>query len=65
MQHMLKTGKKDLPNKGADQKDFQNYYALLSEDLKEKTISHLVIKSDEVSLRNCVSSWPGVHVTAH
>ena len=62
---MLKNSKKDLPNKAADQKDFQIHYAMLSEELKEKTSAHLVIKPDEVSLRNCVSSWSGVHVTAH
>ena len=55
LQHMLSTGKKDLPNKGADQKDFHNNYASLTEELKEKTSAHLVIKSDQVSLRNCVS----------
>ena len=36
MQHMLKINKKDLPNKGADQNDFQIHYALLSENLKKK-----------------------------
>ena len=56
MQHMLKNSKKDLPNKAADQEDFQIRYALLSEELKERTSANLVIKSDEVSLRNCVSS---------
>ncbi len=65
MQHMLKTSKKDLPDKGADQKDFQIHYALLSEELKGKPSAHLVITSDEVSHRNCVSAWSGVHVTAH
>ncbi len=65
LQHMLSTGKKDLPNKGADQKDFQNNYASLTEELKQKTSAHLVIKSDEVSSCNCMSLWPGVHVTAH
>ena len=62
---MLSTGKKDLPNKGADQKDFHNNYAPLTEELKEMNSAHLVIKSDQVSLRNCVSLWPGMHVTAH
>ncbi len=59
MQHTLKTSKKDMPNKGADQKDFQIHYALLSEELKEKTSAHLVIKSAEVSLKNCV--WRACH----
>ncbi|KAL0018240.1 hypothetical protein WJX77_001071 [Trebouxia sp. C0004] len=49
MQHMLKPGKKELPHKGADQKDFQIHYALLSEEMKEKTSAHLVIKSDEAA----------------
>ncbi len=47
---MLKTSKKDLPNKAANQKDFRIHYALLSEELKEKTSAHLVIKSDGSAL---------------
>ncbi|DBB01283.1 TPA: hypothetical protein ACH3X3_011739 [Trebouxia sp. C0006] len=49
MQHTLKTSKKDMPNKGADQKDFQIHCALLSEELKERTSAHLVIKCAEAA----------------
>ncbi|DBA95126.1 TPA: hypothetical protein ACH3X1_015681 [Trebouxia sp. C0004] len=61
MQHVLKTGKKDLPHKGADQKDFQIHYALLSEEMKEKTNAHLVIKSDEIRWRKTLDLF---HVQA-